>query len=74
MACFWLEWGGSPLDKWQPVVKIKSRTIMLRVGILFATCVLASTFAAAQEPDLNKGEIKVAKVAGNVNKLVGPIL
>jgi len=46
---------------------------MLRVGILLATCVLASTFAAAQEPDLNKGQMKVTKVAGNVYKLVGPM-
>ena len=46
---------------------------MLRVGILFATCVLASTFAAAQEPDLNKEQMKVTKVAGNVYKFVGPI-
>jgi hypothetical protein len=46
---------------------------MLRVVILFATCVLASTFAAAQKPDLNKGQVKVTKVAGNVYKLVGPM-
>ena len=45
---------------------------MLRVGILFATCVLASTFAAAQEPDLNQAQ-KVTQVAGNVYKLVGPV-
>jgi cyclase len=45
---------------------------MLRIGILFATCVLASIFAAAQEPDLNQAQ-KVTHVAGNVYKLVGPV-
>lgn len=45
---------------------------MVRVGILFATCVLASTFAAAQEPDLNQAQ-KLTQVAGNVYKLVGPV-
>jgi cyclase len=45
---------------------------MLRVGIICATCVLASTFAAAQEPDLNQAQ-KVTQVAGNVYKLVGPL-
>ncbi len=45
---------------------------MLRVGILVATCVLASTFAAAQEPDANQAQ-KVTQVAGNVYKLSGPV-
>ncbi|MGA7380956.1 MAG: MBL fold metallo-hydrolase, partial [Terriglobales bacterium] len=45
---------------------------MPRVGILFATCVLASTFAAAQEPAPHQAQ-KVTQVAGNVYKLVGPM-
>ncbi len=44
---------------------------MPKVWILFAVYVLASTFAAAQEPDLNQAQ-KVTQVAGNVYKLVGP--
>jgi hypothetical protein len=39
---------------------------MLRVGILLATFVLASTFAVAEEPDINKGQMTVTKLAGNV--------
>src|SRR5580704_8810720 len=52
---------------------MESRTIMLKVWICFAVYVLASTFAAAQESDLSKEQMKVTKVAGNVYKLVGPL-
>jgi cyclase len=50
---------------------MKSRTIMRRLWILFAACVFASAFAAAQDQDFSKVQIKVTKVAGNVYMLEG---
>ena len=45
---------------------------MPKVWTYFAVYVLASTFAAAQEPDLNQVQ-KVTQVTGNVYKLVAPL-
>jgi cyclase len=50
---------------------MKSRTIMPRVWILLAACLLVSTFAAAQDQDFSKVQMKVSKVAGNVYMLEG---
>ncbi len=44
---------------------------MRRLWILFAACVFASTFAAAQDQDFSKVQMKVSKVAGNVYMLEG---
>ncbi|MGA8212221.1 MAG: MBL fold metallo-hydrolase [Candidatus Sulfotelmatobacter sp.] len=50
---------------------MKPSTITGRLWVLFAACVLASTFAAAQDQDFSKVQIKVSKVAGNVYMLEG---
>lgn len=54
-----------------PVVKMKTRTIMRKFGILFAACVFAAAWSAAQDEDFSKVQMKVSKVAGNVYILMG---
>jgi cyclase len=44
---------------------------MRRVWMLFAVCVFAGSFTAAQDEDFSKVQIKVSKVAGNVYVLEG---
>src|SRR5271155_5098864 len=44
---------------------------MRKVWILFASCLLACSLAAAQDQDFSKVQMKVSKVAGNVYMLQG---
>jgi cyclase len=47
------------------------KTIMCKMWIIFAACLVASTLAATQEQDFSKVQMKVSRVAGNVYMLQG---